>query len=337
MSESLDTLSSNLKKEDKKQTVNYWKNKNFTDEQIDLLLKKGVFPYDWFDDQEKLKYDSLPEKKYFYSKLNKSDISDRDYEHAKKVWKEFNCKTFEDYHDLYLITDVLLLSDVFDNFREICYKNYGLDPANYLTSPSLAWDAMLKMTKVKIELFTDVDMYLMNEKGIRGGGSNVGSIRFSEANHKYLHDYDKTKLSKYIMYEDMNNLYGFSMIQKLPLDGFKWVELNNFNVENIKNYDNENDEKGYIIECDLEYPKNLHDLHNDLPLAPENMQIEKEFLSDHHNKQIDEINKKNYVCHIRNLQYYLNKGMILTKIHRVIEFNHSKWLEPYYILILILK
>ena len=138
-------------------------------EKFTLIRRKGVFPYDWFDSLEKLKVTQLPPKDAFYSKLADSHITDEDYKHTKNVWKEFEINTFREYHDFYLETDVLLLTDVFENFRVVCMKYYGLDPAWYFTSPGLAWDAMLKITKVKMELIIDPDMVLMVDKGIRGG------------------------------------------------------------------------------------------------------------------------------------------------------------------------
>ena len=118
---------------------------------------------------DKLADTSLPPKEAFSSKLNDEDISDEDYEHAKSVWKEFNMKTLREYHELYNKSDVLLFADVFENFRDVCVKNYDLDPAWYLTAPGLAWDVMLKTTGVKLELLTDTDMLLMFKDGIRGG------------------------------------------------------------------------------------------------------------------------------------------------------------------------
>ena len=115
---------------------------------------------------------SLPSKGAFYSKLKKGGITEEEYGHAKRVWQEFGCKNLGEFHDLYLATDFLLLTDVFENFRKTCLKNYGLDPANYLTSPSLSLDAFLKYTGVKLELLTtDYDMHLFIEKGLRGGVS----------------------------------------------------------------------------------------------------------------------------------------------------------------------
>ena len=142
---------------------------------MQLLLRKGVFPYDWFDKFERLGANELPAKDTFYSRLNNEDISKDDYLHAQKVWSTFQMSTMREYHDLYLQSDVLLLADVFENFRDLCMKNYGLDPAWYYTSPGLSWDAGHKKTGVKLELLTDPDMLLFFEKGIRGGVSMIST------------------------------------------------------------------------------------------------------------------------------------------------------------------
>ena len=120
-----------------------------------------------------------------------------------------------DYHDLYLKFDILLLADVFENFRSTCLQYYKLDPCHYVTSPGLSWDAMLKMTDIKLELMTDIDMFQFVEKGTRGGISYIAN-RYGEANNKYMKEYNKEKPSKYIMYLDANNLYGYAMSQYLP-------------------------------------------------------------------------------------------------------------------------
>ncbi len=142
-------------------------------ESLDLLKRKGVFPYEYMTDFSKLGVKSLPPKEAFCSQLNDNHISDKDYDHVKKVWKAFNCKTMKDYHDLYLKTDVLLLADVMTEFRKTCKETYGLEALHYYTSPGLAWDAMLKITEVEIDLISDPDMYLMVESGIRGGISTI--------------------------------------------------------------------------------------------------------------------------------------------------------------------
>ena len=131
-------------------------------------------------------------------------------------------KTFREYHDLYLKIDVLLLSDVFEKFRDVCYKSYGLDPLHYYTSPGLSWDSFFKMSKAKPELLTDYDMYLMIEKGIRGGMSMI-TKRYSKANNIYMKDFNENEESKFIKYYDANNLYGTAMCEKMPYSNFKWM------------------------------------------------------------------------------------------------------------------
>jgi len=187
-----------------------------------MLLRKGVFPYDWFNSLEKLDETQLPPKEAFYSKLNNSDITDNDFEHALKVWDNFKIKTFREYHDLYMKLDVLILIHVFENFRSVCLKNYGLDPCWYFTAPVLAWDACLKKTYVKLELLNDVDMLLMFEKGIRGGVSMIPK-RYGKANNRYMKDFNLEEESKFIQYLDVNNLYGWAMSQPLPVSNFKWM------------------------------------------------------------------------------------------------------------------
>ena len=293
---------------------------------------------------------NYPEKEDFFSILNNKHITDeKDYKHALNVWETFSLKNMGEYHNLYLTSDILLLTDVFENFRKTCLEYYKLDPCHYFSSPGLAWNAMLKMTKVELELLTDVDMYLFIEKGLRGGISYIAN-RYGKANNKYMKEYDEKAPSKYITYLDANNLYGWAMSQYLPTGGFTWFteediqELNSLDPSDYLFQYSETDEKGLIFEVDLEYPKELHNLHNDYPLAPEKIKVRKDMLSDYSQKIAEKFNvstglvhkliptlgkKEKYVLHYRNLQLYLNLGLKLTKIHRVLEFNQSPWLKPY--------
>ena len=214
---SLANLVGNLQPDDFHNTKEIFK------ENLDLLTRKGVYPYDYVSSIEKLSETQLPPKDQFYSKLNDEDISDEDYQHAINVWNTFKCKTIKDYHDLYLKSDVLLLADVFENFRKTSLKHYNLDPAHYYTSPGLAWDACLKETGQELELLHDYDMLMMLEKGIRGGITHI-SKRYAEANNKYMKDFNPDKPSKFIQYLDANNLYGWAMSQSLPTHGFKWMK-----------------------------------------------------------------------------------------------------------------
>ena len=299
-------------------------NKYFTPEQVKLLKQKGFFPYDYMDNIEKLKDPKPPPQKAFYSKLTGKGINNYNYNHVLNVWKTWKMKTFKEYLELYNITDVLLLADVFENFRDICLKNYGLDPVYYYTAPGLAWDACLKMTGVNLELLSDVDKLLMIEKGIRGGISII-SNRYGKANNKYMKDFNKKELSKYLMYVDANNLYGWAMSQKLPVHSFKW--MSNKEIENIFNNQIVQvwEKNPCILEVDLIYPEELHDLHNDYPLCPERVECDKGV-----KKLIPNLrDKNNYVVHYKTLMQCLRLGMKLKKIHRGIKFIESDFLKPY--------
>ena len=180
MSSSLDKLVSNLPKEAFKYT-----SEEFTVKKLSLISQKGVYPYDFMDSFEKFDQTELPAKEQFYSILNDQHITNDEYDHAKEVWKAFNIETMGEYHDLYLKSDMLLLADVFESFRKTCLQYYKLDPCHYFTSPGLSWDAMLKMTNIKLELMVDVDMFQFIEKGMRGGVSYIAN-RYSKANNKYM-------------------------------------------------------------------------------------------------------------------------------------------------------
>ena len=204
-----------------------------------LLLRKGVYPYEYMDTWERFNEKLLPSKKDFYSNLNMEDISDIDYRHVNNVFKAFKLENLGDYHDLYVQSDTLLLADAFNNFGDMCIKEYELDPAHFLSLPGLAWQACLKKTNIELELLTDYDMLLMVEEGIRGGICH--SIRrYAKANNKYMKNYNNEEPS-YIQYLDANNLYGWAMSKQLPAK-FKWLDNDKINEEFIKNY-NENDKR----------------------------------------------------------------------------------------------
>ena len=227
------------------------------DEKFYLMTRKGVFPYDFFDNIKKFQYTSFPSREALFNTLSNQECSMKDYLNGKLVWNTFNCQSFRDYHDLYLKSDVILVADFFEKFRKMCMDSYGLDDPHYYTAPGMAWDAALKLTNGKLELFDNEDMYTFIERSIRGGISQI-SKRFAKANNKNCRDYDPLKHISHLKYLDANNLYGWAMSQ---------------------------------------YP-NLYD-------------------------------KKNYVVHYRNLKFYLQQGLVITKIHRVLAFKQSPWLKTY--------
>ena len=186
----------------------------------------------------------------------------------KKMFNEY-CTNMGDYHDLYVQTDTFLLADVFEKFRDKCIEIYGLDPSYFYSAPGLAWQACLKKTDIKLELLTDYDILMMVEKGIRGGMCQ-SMHRYAKANNKYMKNYNENIESSYSEYLDANNLYGWAMSKKLPVNGFMWYNdyLSNFTEDFIKNYD-ENSDEGYFLEVDIEYPKQLVGSHSELPFLTE--------------------------------------------------------------------
>ena len=196
-----------------------------------MLLRKGVYPYEYMDSWEKFDETTLPPKEAFYSNLNLEDISDEDYAHAQKVWDVFEINNRGEYHDLYVQSDTLLLADVFENFRNMCLDIYELDPVYFVSAPGLAWQACLKKTKVELELLTDYEKGI--EKGIRSGICQA-THRHAKANNKYMKNYNKKIESSYMEYLDADNLYGWAMFQNLPVNDFKWVKkekLSKFNED----------------------------------------------------------------------------------------------------------
>ncbi|KAK3107749.1 hypothetical protein FSP39_021357 [Pinctada imbricata] len=346
---SLETLVENLKKSG----VQHFKQfrKVFTsEEERNLLLRKGVYCYSFVTDEKKFEATELPPKSAFYNDLTKCDISDEDYLHAQEVWQTMNIKDMGSYHDLYLTCDVLLLSDVFERFRDMTISNFDLDPLQYFTLAGLCWSACLKMSEVQLELITDLEQYLMIEKGTRGGVSMI-TTRYAKANNPYIPEtYDSTKPNVFLGYFDMNNLYGGVMCEPLPVGDFRWLsrtEIDSLYIGKIEPYAM----TGYILEVTLSYPKQLHELHSDYPLAPESTFVRLSDLSpynEHHYRSLTKTRKTDgedkiidrkliptlrdkveYVLHYRYLQFYLEQGLELKKIHRVIAFTQKAWLKPY--------
>ncbi|KAB0790736.1 hypothetical protein PPYR_15666 [Photinus pyralis] len=293
---------------------------------FELIRQKGVFPYSFVDAFDKLDQTQLPNKADFFDKLHEQHITEDEYSRAQDVWNLFQCQTLGEYSDIYLKSDVLLLADIFENYRRVCLHNYQLDPAQYFTAPGLSWDAMLKKTGVELELLTDIDMLNFFKGGVRGGVSTCTKRR-AIANNKFLANYDPSKPSSYIVYLDACNLYGHSMRQYLPQRDFVWLtpqEIKSFEVSKIL----DESDTGYVLEVDLEYPEQLHETHNDMPFCPESMTPPNS--TSKYPKLIPNLNRKEkYVIHYRSLKQCLQHGLVLQKIHRGIKFTQSPWLRTY--------
>ena len=164
MSSSLDSLVSNLARGGNNKFFGF---DEYNEHQRELLIRKGIYPYEYMDSWDRFEETKLPPKDSFYGALSMSGVSETDYEHARKVWREFGINNMGEYQVLYLKTDVILLANVFEAFRNVCLNNYGLDPAHFYTAPGLAWKACLKKTGIRLELLLDPDMLLMFERGIR--------------------------------------------------------------------------------------------------------------------------------------------------------------------------
>lgn len=308
-----------------------------------LLRQKSIFPYDYLDSTDKLAETELPSKEHFYNSLSQSHIEDSDYQRARLIWREFNCRTLKDYLELYVCLDTLLLAAMVESYRASTHKHFGLDPLHYVSAPSLCFDAMLKITNVQLDTLPSVDMYLFFTKSIRGGMAGASS-RHAVANNDCCRHYDPAEPVSHMIALDANNLYGHSLSQQLPTGEFRWLtsaELETFDVSTVP----ENSAYGYVLEVDLHYPEHLHDVHNDYPLAPEKLDVPAKDWSDHTRLLAQLLNmkqkssgtklmatlrdKSRYILHYKNLQFYLQHGLQLTKLHRGIRFRQSSFLKPY--------
>jgi hypothetical protein len=331
---SLDSIVSSLKEkgDHSKHFRILFKNLGVTEEQAPDFLRKGVYPYEYMNSFDKLNETSLPPIESFKSSLNNSVCSKEDYEYAQYIFKKY-CKTMRDYHNLYLRTDVLLLADVIEEYRELNIKTYELDPAHFITLSSLSWMNLLKSTKEKIELFHEKqeEMLLMIERGIRGGFSGIMK-RYAIANGNRI-----------IKYFDANNLYGWSMSQPLPIGDYKWEDERTYTIESIMMLDDFG-ERGYTLDVDIYIPEHIHDYLKDFAPAPEKCIIQDDMLSavarmlkQKHNILSDTSpklimslrNRKNYVVHYRLLKKYIELGIEITKINRVLSYKQKRWIEPY--------
>ena len=303
MSSSLDSLTKNLVSSGGKQLFGF---EDYSELQYDLLTRTGIYPSEYMSSWDRFEEMQLPPIEAFYSKLSMSSISSNDYQHAQRVWKEFRIHNLGDYHDLYLRTDVVLLANVSEAFRETCLKNYKLDPERFYTSPGLAWKACLNCTGIRLGLLTDPDMLLF-EHGIRGGITQA-VCKYAAANNPYMGDkFDPNEDTTYLQYLDANNLYGRAMSQPLPAGGFRWVDIEPNEISELAT----RTDKGYILEVDFSYPAELHNPHNNLPFMCKRMEINGV------EKLVPNLrDKKNYIIHIKALDQALTHGLVLDRIHQ---------------------
>ena len=182
-----------------------------TSDHFGLIPCKGVDPYDYMDSFDRFDKTKLPSQDAFFSKLSGSPCSDSEYTHATRVWTAFGCWTKADYHAIYLQLDVLLLADFFEKFRTTCFEYYSLDPVHYYTTPGLAWDAALRMSRVDLQLITDVDMYRFVENSIHVGISMISTLHVQANSPSFPDTYDSSLPNQNPIYLDTNNLYGWAM------------------------------------------------------------------------------------------------------------------------------
>ena len=314
----------------------------------ELLSRKGVFPYEWFTDEDKLKLDSLPPKEDFHSKIRCEGISDEDYAHAQKVWTVFECKTFADYARLYIISDTLLLADCFESHRKQTFADNGIDLSHFITKNSYNWHSLLKTNPAGVQLLTDPDMYRWWESSIRGG--------LSVAIHRHA---KVERPGDKIMDLDMCSLYAWAMQQALPVGGYAWQPLvwvkKHSTKEAILRLDDGSKpthtasgaeySDGYEFQISGHWPKELHDKFAEFPLLPETRTVSADEMSPKQRELFggsgieasvkskkliaDLLPKRNYILHYRMLQFVLRHGFVLEKVHRVMRFKQRPWMASY--------
>ena len=309
-----------------------------------LLLRKGVYPYSFATSLSRLETAAtLPPIEAFTNDIGSGGISTSDYRHAQTVYSTFGCKTMLEYTMLYLATDTYLLAEAVTSLRNTLHREFALDLCQYFSLPMLAKDLMLKLTGVKIELLTDPEMAAMVRSGIRGGVSYVNT-RFFDVKEEE----EKTGEKRSVIYVDSNNLYGAAMSFPLPQRDFVWLtrrEKKDLKENWARKLNLTDGGTGYILEVDLVYPEHQHLAHSSFPLAPEHITIQEDSLSPYalaalrrtKGAQRYKANKltstfcprTRYVVHGANLRFYLEQGMVLSKIHRGIKFTQVAFVKPY--------
>jgi len=301
---------------DKAQFKNF--NLKFQGHKFEHVPTKLKFPHYYLDSISKLNETCLPHLHKFTNPLNQKTLSVEDYNYAQEVWNKFECRSISEFLELYMKSKILILADVFEHFRSVCLKIYKLDPINYIDASTMSWDAMLKCTKIQLDLIGDPDKSRFFQSATR-----ASLVKFtpsiSIANNKYLESFDPHKPLNFLAHLEAEGLYDWAMCQPLPFSNFSFLSSSQIAMLDVRNI-TPNGDLGYMLEVDLKYPAYLHRRHQCLPFCPEKI----------NSKLITDVtDKSNYVIHLKHLQLCLDHGLILTKIHRVLVFNQSCWLKPY--------
>ncbi|XP_064625915.1 uncharacterized protein LOC135486749 [Lineus longissimus] len=316
---------------------------NENKELYNLVKAKSAFCYDFLDSEQKLELEELPAKAEFFNSLENSEISDEMYQRAQKVWSIMGMKSLKDYLTLYLHCDTLILAEIFENFRNVSMKNFTLDPCHFVSTPSFSFHCMLRHTGVKLDLLQDMEMVNFLRSGVRGGVSGVMK-REVHRNMPDMSDYRPNMLKCEIVNLDCCSMYSFCLRSHLPVGDFRWLsdtEMKEFDLHSVA----KGGDQGFILSVDLDYPTHLHDLHNDLPLAPEHYQISPADWSPYAHEVAADLEltirkaskklvphlgpRRSYVIHHETLRTYLKLGLVLVKTHRILTFTKSKFMESY--------
>jgi hypothetical protein len=322
-------------------------------ERFERLKGKGVFPYDWLDGPAKLAAAELPPREAWFNSLTGKEVCDADLTLAQRVWQSFRCRSMCDYMHAYMGADVAGLADVVEYFRRGIHREYGLDPVHCISAASLSWQAMLRFTRVELELLSDADMYMFFERGIRGGLAVVAT-RHAVASNQYVGapaQGEAAQQQQTLFYFDCNGLYGHAMSGRLPIRGFRWLGVERASeVGLVCGSDGrwalgqQQEREGFVAEVDLEYPSHLHVRHDDYPAAPEHCVVEAGMLSAY-SQHVLEVNgrvftpakkllatlrgKPHYVVHHTALRQYLKLGLRVTAVHKLLVFREERWLAPF--------
>ncbi|XP_045187034.2 uncharacterized protein LOC123544936 [Mercenaria mercenaria] len=318
--------------------------RNIPAEYLDISIGKQYMFTDYLDSSFRLSETSLPPLSAFSDRIKDTHLTDEEYRHVERLWTSFQMSDINCYITQYLKTRCLLFADVVEDFRQVLMHDFSLDPMHYYSLPGYSFDCCLYRSEVTLELMTDEDMHNTVLQALRGGVTVVGSPRICSANSPGLPDFDPDSPVSRILFLDFNSLYPSCMIDyPLPIYGFRY--LTEFDIDRLNIMDIPKDsDKGYIFVVDLEYPEELHDRDDGYPMCPENAVITKDMLSPYTHQLAEKCgiklkddrklcqtfhDKTRYATHYLTLQHYLSHGMVLKRIHRVIEFTQSRWLEEF--------